>query len=151
MSKLSHLDESGKARMVDVSGKVQQLRTARATGFIRLNGQTLALVRENSMKKGDVIAIAEFAGITAAKKTSDLIPLCHPLAITGIDVKAITMDDGVRIESEVRSVGPTGVEMEALTAVQVALLTVYDMCKATDKEMVISDVHLVEKTKEDIG
>ncbi len=150
MADLSHIDKYGKAKMVDVSRKGQQLRTARATGFIRLNNHTLNLVKENNMRKGDVIAITEFAGITGAKKTSELIPLCHPLAITSIDVKAEIADHGIRVYSEVRSIGPTGVEMEALTAIQVALLTVYDMCKATDKEMVIEEVHLLGKTKEDI-
>jgi len=150
MAEFSHTDESGKARMVDVSNKSQQHRIARATGFIRLSQEALHLVRENSIKKGDVLAIAEFAGISGAKMTSSLIPLCHPLPLTGISVNACQEEKGIRINSEVKCTGPTGVEMEALTAVQVALLTVYDMCKAVDKSMVIEDVRLVEKIKQDL-
>jgi len=150
MVEFSHTDEKGKARMVDVSNKSQQLRIARATGFIRLSPEALYLVRENSIKKGDVLAIAEFAGISGAKMTSSLIPLCHPLPLTGISVNACQEEGGIRINSEVKCTGPTGVEMEALTAVQVALLTVYDMCKAIDKSMVIEDVRLVEKIKQDL-
>lgn len=150
MNKLSHTDSEGKANMVDVGQKPNQLRTAKAEGLIKLSGETIHLIRENQIKKGDVITIAEIAGIQAAKRTSELIPLCHPLQLTKVDVKAHILDDGVRIISMVRCIGQTGVEMEALTSVNVGLLTIYDMCKAVDKHMKICDIKLVEKTKEDI-
>lgn len=148
MKKFSHIDEKGKANMVDVGSKPMQTRTAVARGFIRLQPETVKLIRENQMKKGDVLTIAEIAGIQAAKKTSDLIPLCHPLQITKADVKAVLLEDGVEVTSTLRCIGQTGIEMEALTGVSVALLTVYDMCKAVDKVMVIKEVKLIEKTKE---
>ncbi len=144
---LSHTDSEGKAHMVDVGNKSNQTRTATAEGEIVLTQETLELIRQNQMKKGDVLTIAEFAGITAAKKTSELIPLCHPLLITQVKVSARLTDKGVYVQSFVKCVGQTGIEMEALTAVHVALLTVYDMCKAVDKNMVISNVRLLEKTK----
>lgn len=150
MGKLSHVDEKGKANMVDVGAKADQKRVAKATGHITLNPETIRLIKDNSMKKGDVLTISEVAGIQGGKKTSDLIPLCHPLQITKLDVKAIIDKTGVRVNSEARCVGKTGIEMEALTAVSVALLTVYDMCKAVDKEMNIDEVKLVEKSKIDI-
>ena len=145
--RFSHTDETGKASMVDVSGKPLQLRTARARGFIRLQPETVGLIREDKMKKGDVLTIAEVAGIQGGKRTSDLIPLCHPLQISKLDVIAFLTDDGVRIESLARCTGQTGIEMEALTAVSVALLTIYDMCKAVDKSMVIEIIELVSKEK----
>ena len=151
MENLSHTDATGKASMVDVGTKPDQLRTARAEGFIRLQKETIRLIRENTLKKGDVLTLAEVAGIQGAKRTGELIPLCHPLQITKIGVRAIVEDDGIKVESEVRCIGRTGVEMEALTAVQVALLTVYDMCKAVDKEMEIMGVRLMQKTKSDIS
>jgi cyclic pyranopterin monophosphate synthase len=147
MTKFSHIDEKGKANMVDVSEKPMQTRTAIARGFIRLQPDTVRLIRENEVKKGDVLTIAEIAGIQSAKKTSDLIPLCHPLQITKADVKAVLEDHGVVVTATLRCIGQTGIEMEALTAVSVALLTVYDMCKAVDKNMVIENVSLLEKTK----
>ncbi len=147
---LSHTDPTGRAVMVDVGAKPVQMRTARATGHIRLAAATLDLIRENSIKKGDVLTVAEIAGIQGGKRTSELIPLCHPLQITKLEVRAIADPTGVRIESLARCNGQTGIEMEALTAVSVALLTIYDMCKAVDKEMVIDEVRLVEKTKEDL-
>ena len=150
MSELSHVDESGKARMVDVSQKKDQLRTAIARGFIRLGAETVQLIKENQVKKGDVLTVAQIAGIQGGKKTSELIPLCHPLPITKIDIQAFLEENGVSVTSEARCVGQTGVEMEALTAVSVALLTIYDMCKAVDKGMVIGEVRLVEKSKTDI-
>jgi cyclic pyranopterin phosphate synthase len=150
MPELTHTDDKGKANMVDVGHKPDQIRTARAEGKIKLNPETVKLIRENQMKKGDVLTIAEIAGIQGGKKTSELIPLCHPLAITKMDVKAELLDDGVIVRSMARCIGKTGIEMEALTAVNIALLTVYDMCKAVDKSMEISDVKLVEKTKKDI-
>lgn len=134
--------------MVDVGEKLVQQRMARASGFIRLNHTTVSLIRENHMKKGDVLTVAQIAGIQAAKRTADLIPLCHPLQITKVDVQTNLKDDGVEVQTLVKCNGQTGVEMEALTAASVALLTVYDMCKAVDKEMVIQDVVLLEKKKE---
>ncbi|MBS4000643.1 MAG: cyclic pyranopterin monophosphate synthase MoaC [Desulfobulbaceae bacterium] len=145
---LSHLDDKGKANMVDVGDKPIQQRTATAKGFIRLNEETIKLISDNNIKKGDVLTIAEIAGIQAAKRTSDLIPLCHPLAITKVDVKASIEKTGVKVVSTIKCNGQTGIEMEALTAVSVALLTIYDMCKAADKAMVIENIELVEKKKE---
>jgi len=147
---LSHIDDKGKANMVDVGGKSNQLRQAKAAGFIRLNPETVKLIRENQMKKGDVLTVSEIAGIQAAKQTPSLIPLCHTLMLTKVDVKATLTDNGVKVESLVKCVGQTGVEMEALTAVSVTLLTVYDMCKAVDKAMVIEEIKLLEKTKQDL-
>jgi len=148
MSKLSHTDEKGKANMVDVGHKPDQVRTARAEGKIILHKDTVKLIRDNQMKKGDVLTIAEIAGIQGGKKTSELIPLCHPLLINKLDVKTELVDNGVVIRSLARCIGKTGIEMEALTAVNIALLTIYDMCKAVDKEMVMSEVRLIEKVKE---
>jgi cyclic pyranopterin monophosphate synthase len=150
MKKLSHTDELGKANMVDVSAKPQQQRTAKAKGNINMQVETIKLIRDNQMKKGDVLTVAEIAGIQAAKRTGELIPLCHQLLLTNITVKATLIESGIEINSEVRCIGTTGVEMEALTAVSVALLTVYDMCKAVDKMMIIQGVTLVDKTKHDI-
>ncbi len=147
---LSHIGTDGKANMVDVGGKPQQHREARAEGFISLNPETIRLVAENAMKKGDVLTVAEIAGIQAAKKTWELIPLCHNINLTKVQCTATIAEGGVKVESLARCVGQTGVEMEALTAVAVALLTIYDMCKAVDKAMVISNIHLVEKTKGEI-
>jgi len=150
MKKLSHTDELGKANMVDVSAKAQQNRTAKAIGNINMQSETIKLIRDNQMKKGDVLTVAEIAGIQAAKRTGELIPLCHQLLLTNITMKAILIETGVEVTSEVRCIGSTGVEMEALTAVSVALLTVYDMCKAVDKMMIIQGITLVEKTKRNI-
>ena len=150
MKKLSHTNAKGKANMVDVGDKPAQLRIAKATGQIKLAPATIKLIKENEIKKGDVLTIAEIAGIQAAKKTPDLIPLCHPLMISKIDVKTKIIKTGVEVNSEVRCIGQTGVEMEALTAVSIALLTVYDMCKAVDKNMVIEKIYLVEKIKKDL-
>ncbi|HBG71643.1 MAG: molybdenum cofactor biosynthesis protein C [Bacteroidetes bacterium GWF2_43_63] len=147
MKKLSHTDTKGKARMVDVGEKPIQSRTAVASGKIILQPETIKLIKENGMKKGEVLSIAEFAGIMGAKKTSELIPLCHPLLLTDVQVSAMLIKNGVEISSTVKCQGQTGVEMEALTAVSVGLLTVYDMCKAVDKSMIIEEVHLVSKTK----
>lgn len=147
MKKFSHIDETGKANMVDVSPKPMQTRTAVARGFIRLQPDTVRLIRENQVKKGDVLTVAEIAGIQAAKKTSELIPLCHPLQITKADVKAVLEDNGVVVTATLKCIGQTGIEMEALTGVNIALLTVYDMCKAVDKKMVIEHVSLLEKIK----
>lgn len=150
MADFSHTDSQGKARMVDVSAKPPQLRRARASGRIRTSGETTRLVRENAMKKGDVLGVARVAGIQAAKETPRLIPLCHPLMIDKVDVQFEIDDEGVVATAEVVCTGRTGVEMEALTAASVALLTVYDMCKAVDKNMVIENVRLLEKVKEDV-
>ena len=147
MNELSHINKEGKANMVDVANKPDQIRIAKASGFIRLKSETIQLIKENLIKKGDVITIAEIAGIQAAKETSRLIPLCHNLQITKVEVKGSVEGKGVRINSEIKCLGKTGVEMEALTAVSVALLTIYDMCKAVDKEMVISDIYLFSKEK----
>ena len=147
MDRLSHVDDTGKARMVNVGGKEEVSRRARARGKIRMSPEALTAVRDNQVAKGDVLTVAQIAGIQAAKETASLIPLCHPLVLDGIDVHLCVTEDGVEAESEVRCVGRTGVEMEALTAVSVALLAVYDMCKAIDKAMSIGDVRLVEKVK----
>jgi len=144
---LSHTDEEGRARMVDVGEKPVQQRTAVAKGFIRLQTETVRLVRENEIKKGDVLTLAEIAGIQAAKQTPGLIPLCHPLQLTKIKVNCKLTETGVETISEVKCTGQTGVEMEALTAVSVALLTVYDMCKAVDKNMELGEIRLISKTK----
>ncbi len=151
MPELTHTDDKGKANMVDVGHKPDQIRIARAEGRIKLNPETVKLIRENQMKKGDVLTIAEIAGIQGGKKTSELIPLCHPLAITKMDVKAELVDDGVVVKSMAKCIGKTGIEMEALTAVNVALLTVYDMCKAVDKSMKMVEIRLVEKRKDDLS
>ena len=149
-AKLTHATPNGKANMVDVSKKTTQIRTARAIGHITLSPETINLIREDQLKKGDVLTIAEVAGIQGGKKTSELIPLCHPLQITKLDVKAMLDDTGVQVTSLARCIGQTGIEMEALTAVSVALLTIYDMCKAVDKSMVIDEIKLIEKTKENM-
>ena len=150
MPKLSHTDAEGRARMVDVRGKPPVHRVARARGAIFMSPEALALVAENRVKKGDVLTVAQVAGIQAAKRTADLIPLCHPLPLDHVDVRAELADDCVVVTAEARCVGRTGVEMEALTAVAVALLTVYDMCKAADRNMRIGDIVLVEKEKGDV-
>jgi cyclic pyranopterin monophosphate synthase len=148
MTKLSHLDEKGAARMVDVSDKAATQRIARAEGFIAMAPATLALVEQGEAKKGDVLAAARIAGIMAAKKTHELIPLCHPLAIAKATVEFDTSRDptGIRVTAEVKVSGQTGVEMEALTAVSVACLTIYDMLKAADKAMTLDGIRLIEKT-----
>jgi cyclic pyranopterin phosphate synthase len=146
MSDLSHFDESGKIRMVDVSEKAATARTATASGRVLLNSQTIEAVRSKTNPKGEPLEIARIAGIIAAKKTSDLIPLCHQIALSGVDIKTELTDFGVSIEATAKTTAGTGVEMEALTAVTVAALTVYDMCKAVQKDIVISDIHLRSKS-----
>lgn len=148
--KLSHINEKGKANMVDVAHKPDQIRIAKAEGFIKLQPETIQLIKENSMKKGEVLTVAEIAGIQAAKGTSNLIPLCHPLMITKVEVKTTIEINGIRVNSMVKCLGKTGIEMEALTAVSISLLTIYDMSKAADKTMKIEDIKLVEKTKIDV-
>jgi cyclic pyranopterin phosphate synthase len=147
MKNLTHVNSSGKATMVDVSLKPDQLRIARAEGHITLNREAIRLVKENKMKKGDVLTVAEIAGIQGGKRTAGLIPLCHPLALSNISVRATIDRTGVKVAGETTYTGKTGVEMEALTAVSIALLTVYDMCKAVDKSMVIDHIRLVSKEK----
>ena len=145
--KLSHIDASGRAKMVDVSAKADTKREATARGRIVMRGETLALITSGGMPKGDVLAVAQIAGVMAAKRTHELIPMCHPLMLTGIGV-SLTPDEAhsaIEIEATVRTTGKTGVEMEALTAVTIAALTVYDMCKAVDRAMRIERVRLVRK------
>ena len=145
---LSHVDEAGKARMVDVSGKDVTVRTALARGEVVMKPETLKTILDNNNKKGDVLQTARIAGIMAAKKVPEMIPLCHTIAVTGarVDLYPDESLPGVKIEAEVRSTGKTGVEMEALQAVSIAALTVYDMCKAVEKTMVIDNVRLAKKT-----
>ena len=143
--RLSHLDDAGAARMVDVSDKTDTLREAIAEGHVAMEPETLAMILEGRVPKGDVVAVARIAGIMAAKQTSSLIPMCHPLPITGVTIDIEPADVGVRIAATVKTTGKTGVEMEALTAVSVAALTVYDMCKAVDRGMRIEGVRLLEK------
>lgn len=142
----THLNEEGRGRMVDVSDKTDTKRTATARGKISLNEATLEKVRQGTIAKGDVLSVAQIAGIMAAKKTAELIPLCHNILLHGVDLTFTITETGVTAVSTIRTQGPTGAEMEALTAVTTALLTVYDMCKAVDKGMVISDIMLLEKT-----
>ncbi len=146
MSRLTHIDEAGRARMVDVSGKEATAREAVATGLVRMDVATRGLALSGDAKKGDVRAVAEIAGVMAAKKTSDLIPLCHPLALSKVEVAVEPHGEGLAVTARVKTTGPTGVEMEALTAVSVACLTIYDMLKAADKGMVIGEVRLETKT-----
>jgi cyclic pyranopterin phosphate synthase len=147
MADLTHFDEHGASRMVDTSAKAETLRQARASGAVRLAPATAALIRDRGLAKGDVLEVARLAGIMAAKRTSDLIPLCHPLPLTGVQVDfAFVGDDLLCIEAVARVFGRTGVEMEALTAVSVAALTVYDMCKAVDRTMTIESIRLEEKS-----
>ena len=145
MSKLTHIDETGRAHMVDVSDKAVTSREASAEGFVRMDAATLALALSGDAKKGDVRAVAEIAGIMAAKKTADLIPLCHPLALSKVEVRVAPGDGGLSVIARVKTSGQTGVEMEALTAVSVACLTVYDMVKAVEKSMRIEGIRLLEK------
>ena len=147
MKELTHTDKSGKAVMVDVGDKEIIKRSARARGHITLSTSTIALVKDNQMKKGDVLTVAQIAGINAAKQTQNLIPLCHTIILDKADVYLELDERGITAVSEVKCNGRTGVEMEALTAVSVALLTVYDMCKAVDKNMIIDEVVLIEKIK----
>ena len=148
MARLTHLDDAGNARMVDVSDKAVTARTATAVGAVLMRPETLALVRGGGVKKGDVLSVARLAGIMGAKRTAELIPLCHPLNLTSVEV-VLTLDEGrgaIAIEATAKITDRTGVEMEALTAVSVAALTIYDMCKAVDRDMRIVDVHLTRKT-----
>ena len=147
MNKLTHTDNKGKAVMIDVGDKANQVRIAKASGHISLAPETIILIKDNLLKKGDVLTVSQLAGISAAKKTSDLIPLCHNIVLDNVRIDTVVDKTGVKFVSEVRCFGKTGVEMEALTAVSVALLTVYDMCKAVDKNMIIDNISLTEKIK----
>ena len=144
-AQLTHFDQLGQAHMVDVSAKAPTHRIARASGAIHMLPATLALIASGTAKKGDVLGVAKIAAIMAAKRTSDLIPLCHPLALTRVTVDFELAEQSVLCTAQVETVGPTGVEMEALTAVQIGLLTIYDMCKAVDRGMVMSDIKVLEK------
>ncbi|MCX5840101.1 MAG: cyclic pyranopterin monophosphate synthase MoaC [Deltaproteobacteria bacterium] len=147
MTTISHLDEKGKARMVDVTRKASTVRTAVALGKVLMHPETVDMIESDGIAKGNVLGVAKIAGIMAAKRTSDLIPMCHPLELTGIDMQFnINRDRGeITIEAKVSTVGRTGVEMEAMTAVSVAALTIYDMCKSADKWMILSDIKLMTK------
>jgi cyclic pyranopterin phosphate synthase len=146
MTTLTHIDATGAARMVDVSGKPDTARKAAAEGRISMSPEALTAIKDGTTKKGDVIAVARIAGIMASKRTSDLIPLCHPLALSSVTVDFAFEATAIRATANVSTTGPTGVEMEALTAVSVALLTLYDMAKAIDRAMQISDIRLLEKS-----
>lgn len=145
--KFSHLNEKGEASMVDVGAKPDQQREARASGKIVLQPKTLELIKSNSIEKGDIFSVARIAGIQAAKNTFSLIPLCHQLQLTKVAIDFSVEEDGIRVFSLAKCTGKTGVEMEALTAVNIALLTIYDMCKAVDKQMTVNEIKLVEKHK----
>ncbi len=145
MTGLSHFDDQGAAHMVDVSGKDITARIATATGFVRMAQATLDLVRQGTAKKGDVLGVARLAGIMGAKKTADLIPLCHPLPLSKVSLDLTPETDGIRVTATCKTTGQTGVEMEALTAVSIACLTIYDMLKAVQKDMAIEDIHLTLK------
>lgn len=144
--KLTHFNEYGKAYMVDVGEKDETKRIAVARGKILMKKETIERITDGSMKKGDVLSVAQIGGIMGAKKTSDIIPMCHNIFLTGCDIRFQIQDDGINIEAETKTTGKTGVEMEALTAVSIAALTIYDMCKAIDKEMIIKDIKLIKKT-----
>jgi len=144
---LTHTDDQGRASMVDVSAKPPVTREAVAEGFIKLQPETLSLIRDNGLKKGDVLAVARIAGIQAAKQTQMLIPLCHQIALSKVAVEFEMQEKGIRITTTAKTIAQTGVEMEALTAASIAALTIYDMCKAVDKTMCITEVKLISKTK----
>ena len=143
---LTHLNRQGRARMVDVTEKAETFRTALAEGVVRMSAETLELVRTGGTPKGDVLAVAQVAGIMAAKRTYELIPMCHPIRLTGVDIRFAFEENAIRIQAEAKCKGETGVEMEALTAASAAALTIYDMCKAVQKDMEIDGVHLCRKT-----
>lgn len=146
MTQLTHIDESGAARMVDVSGKAVTAREAIATGIVTMNAEALAAIKADQVAKGDVLAVARIAGIQAAKRTSELIPLCHPLGLSSVTITFESLENGLRATAVARTSGQTGVEMEAMTATAVALLTIYDMAKAIDKAMIIGEIHLLSKS-----
>lgn len=141
----THFNEYGKAKMVDVSEKNETKRVAIAKGSIKMKPETIKMIKDNKMKKGDVLSVAQIGGITGAKKTWDIIPMCHNIFLTGSDIKFTVLEDEIEVEATVSTVGKTGVEMEALTAVSTAMLTIYDMCKAVDKDMVIGNIRVMKK------
>ncbi|WP_338666363.1 cyclic pyranopterin monophosphate synthase MoaC [Paraclostridium sordellii] len=141
----THFNEYGKAKMVDVSEKNETKRVAIAKGSIKMNPKTIEMIKNDQMKKGDVLSVAQIGGITGAKKTWDIIPMCHNIFLTGSDIKFNILEDEIEVEATVSTVGKTGVEMEALTAASLAMLTIYDMCKAVDKEMVIGNIRVMKK------
>ena len=143
---LTHFNENGRDRMVDVGDKRETKRTALAKGYIQMSEETLETIKNGGIKKGDVLSVAQVAGIIGAKKTWDLIPMCHNILINGADISFELGEDRIWVEAEVKTTGKTGIEMEALTAVSIACLTIYDMCKAIDKRMVIGDIKLIKKT-----
>lgn len=142
----THFNESGRAHMVEVSEKEDTKRIAVATGSIKMKKETINMIKDGLIKKGDVLSVAQIGGIMGAKKTSDLIPMCHNIFLTGADIRFNILEDSIEIEAEAKTVGKTGVEMEALTAVSLAALTIYDMCKAVDKDMTISEIKLIRKS-----
>jgi len=144
--KLTHFNKDGRAKMVDVGDKSHTVRTAHAKAVITMAPETLEIIKQGISKKGDVLGVAQVAGIMGAKKTPDIIPMCHPINLTGIDIRFEYIENGVEIYAETKCEGQTGVEMECLTAVSTAALTIYDMCKAVDKAMIISDIMLLKKT-----
>ena len=146
MSEFSHVDQNGRLRMVDVTSKASTQRKAKAKGWVKISPVALEQIQENSVRKGNVLETARLAGILAAKNSSQLIPLCHSLSLTHVDIECIVMDEGIEIEALASAEGKTGVEMEALIAVSVAALTIYDMCKAIDRFMEITDIKLMEKS-----
>ncbi|WP_025162774.1 cyclic pyranopterin monophosphate synthase MoaC [Paraclostridium bifermentans] len=141
----THFNEYGKAKMVDVSEKNETKRVAIAKGSIKMKPETIQMIKNNKMKKGDVLSVAQIGGITGAKKTWDIIPMCHNIFLTGSDIKFTVLENEIEVEATVSTVGKTGVEMEALTAVSTAMLTIYDMCKAADKDMVIGNIRVMKK------
>ena len=146
MDDFTHINAQGRARMVDVSDKNITDRTAKAYGVVYMNAETIEMIKSGGIKKGDVLSVAQVGGIMAAKRTSEIIPMCHPVMTTGIDINFMINEKSLEIESTVKCKGETGVEMEALTAVNIALLTIYDMCKAVQKDIVIGEIKLLEKT-----
>ena len=142
----THFNTEGRAHMVEVGEKDDTKRTAIAQGKIQMKKETIELIKEGMIKKGDVLSVAQIGGIMGAKKTSDLIPMCHNINLTGVDIKFNILEDSIVVQSKVNTIGKTGVEMEALTAVSLALLTIYDMCKAVDKDMIMGDIKLIKKT-----
>ncbi|MBN8046624.1 cyclic pyranopterin monophosphate synthase MoaC [Paraclostridium bifermentans] len=141
----THFNEYGKAKMVDVSEKNETKRVAIAKGSIKMKPETIQMIKDNKMKKGDVLSVAQIGGITGAKKTWDIIPMCHNIFLTGSDIEFTVLENEIEVEATVSTVGKTGVEMEALTAVSTAMLTIYDMCKAVDKDMVIGNIRVMKK------
>lgn len=141
----THFNEYGKAKMVDVSEKNETKRVAIAKGSIKMKPETIQMIKDNKMKKGDVLSVAQIGGITGAKKTWDIIPMCHNIFLTGSDIKFTVLENEIEVEATVSTIGKTGVEMEALTAVSTAMLTIYDMCKAVDKDMVIGNIRVMKK------